>query len=61
MKHKISEVYVVMYEDDSYYGSFSPLGVWEYFMDAEKAAKEWKKNHPNKSACVEKVNYHGRI
>lgn len=50
--------FVVMYADGSYYGSFSPLGIWETYEGAEKARRKWEEANPWKESCVEEVDYH---
>jgi hypothetical protein len=49
--------FVVMYEDGSYYGSYSPLGVWETYEGAEKARRKWQEANQWKEAVVEEIEY----
>lgn len=53
----VSKRYLVMYEDGQYYGSFSPLGVWETYDGAQIAENKWKQENPSKKTCIEEVNY----
>ena len=53
----VSKGFVVMYEDGRYYGSFSPLSVWETYKRAEIAEKKWRENNPNKQTVIEEVKY----
>ena len=53
----ISKRFIVMYEDGHYYGSFSPLGVWETYEGAEIAQNKWKQENPSKQTCIEEVDY----
>lgn len=49
--------FVVMYEDGDYYGSYSPLGVWETYEGAEKARRKWQEANQWKKAVVEEIEY----
>jgi hypothetical protein len=53
----VSKRFIVMYEDGHYYGSFSPLGVWETYDSAEIAENKWKQENPSKQTCIEEVDY----
>ena len=53
----VSKRYLVMYEDGHYYGSFSPLSIWETYEGAEIAENNWKQKNPNKQTVVEEVDY----
>lgn len=53
----VSKRFIVMYEDGHYYGSFSPLGVWETYEGAEIAQNKWKQENPSKQTCIEEVDY----
>jgi hypothetical protein len=53
----VSKRFIVMYEDGHYYGSFSPLGVWETYEGAEIAENKWKQENPSKQTCIEEVDY----
>jgi hypothetical protein len=52
-----SKRFIVMYEDGHYYGSFSPLGIWETYEGAEIAENKWKQENPSKKICIEEVDY----
>lgn len=53
----VSKCYIVLFEDGHYYGSFSPLAVYENRKSAENAARKWKKANPSEQVVVEEVDY----
>jgi hypothetical protein len=53
----VGKRFIVMYEDGQYYGSFSPLGIWETYEGAEIAENKWKQENPSKQICIEEVDY----
>jgi hypothetical protein len=54
----VDKRFVVMYADGGYYGSYSPLGIWETYEAAEKARRKWEEANPWRESYTEEVDYH---
>lgn len=51
------ELYIVLIEDGQYYGSFSPLAVYDTDDAALKSADKWQSKNKGKQCYVEPVDY----